>query len=282
MKYVSYFNALLILGIFIILMGFFKYFFNNDIDLNKNDFVARYFSKQRYKNILLIPDTYFFIQNKKIYNVEDPYMLYLNKIFEFINEVIKFRVDVVTIDFINKFHISLMGYNEFSKIINDKLWLAILNYARNMNIKLNLIYNKDYLFPEFANFLDMILTKNETLNQKKYIMEVNFLIGYDIFDDIKKNIYELIDDAFDKKELISKKELLNNISARKIRKKIYLQCRPFDIVYACANSSLSESALLYFNHTKVINLNYSFDDLKASTIQILLKNTIFNDNMYFL
>ena len=91
MKYINYFNTLLILMVLIILMGFFKYFFNIDKNNMEDTYALKYIKKKYFKNLLLIPDTYFFIQKKKIYNEKEPYLLYFHKIFDFINQALKFR-----------------------------------------------------------------------------------------------------------------------------------------------------------------------------------------------
>lgn len=282
MKYINYFNTLLILMVLIILMGFFKYFFNIDTNNTEDTYALKYFKKKYFKNILLIPDTYFFIQKKKIYNEEEPYLLYLQKILDFINEALKFQVESITIDFINKFHIKLMGYKDFKKISDPLLWNTLFEYAKKMHIKLNFIYNKSLFSEKFILLLEEIQNKINNDKNSKFITELNFLIGYDVFEDIKESIGLLTDEVAEKNNQLDKNTIKKYIDINKIKKKIYRTCKPFDIVYACANSSLMETTILHCNNAKIINLNYTFDDLSKQSIKMLLRNTIFSNTIYLL
>ncbi len=282
MKYINYFNTLLILMVLIILMGFFKYFFNIDKNNMEDTYALKYFKKKYFKNILLIPDTYFFIQKKKIYNEEEPYLLYLHKIFDFINEALKFGVESITIDFINKFHIGLMGYKDFRKISDPLLWNTLFEYAKKMQIKINFIYNKSLFSKEFILLLENIQNKINNDKNSKFIAELNFLIGYDVFEDIKESIISITNELAEKHTQLDTNIIKKYMDVNKIKKKIYRTCKPFDIVYACANSSLMDTTILHCKNAKIINLNYTFDDLSKQLVKILLRNTIFNSTIYLL
>jgi hypothetical protein len=270
----KYFNAFFIIIVLVALVGIFKYFFYEVQEKNifNSNSHKKYLNKNYIDHVLYVPDNYYFLQIKRIDSFNHEYNLLIHKLFTVISESMKYNISTITMNFISLTDLALMSEMAIQDLINNKkLWKLIEKYAKKMNVKINFIYdelvvNKDLI--EIFKFLTHI-----TSSQKCYT-QVNFIVGYDLFNDVKKNLINLI--------LVSKnkEELLSQIKNLDIEKFLLYKIPPIDLAIIFNNAAINDNLLLHMTNCKIVNLNYSLDKITKKIIHILLKELLFNEHPF--
>lgn len=265
----KYFNAFFIIATLIILIGLFKYFFYENQEKNQfNNFQKKYLNKNYIDHILFIPDNFYFLQTKKIDNSNNEYHLLLKKLFSIIQEALKYNIRTISINLINLTDLSLMNITDIKKLINNKkLWKLIEKYAKKMNIKVNFIYDNTTVNKELSNIFEDLKQKT---NNKKYQTEINFIFGYDLFNDIKIKFTEIVNNSKSTNDLLL---TLNNINMEKL---LLNKIPAIDLVIVFDNTSINDNLLLHMRNCKIVNLNYSLDKITKKNIHLILKEFLIN------
>jgi hypothetical protein len=257
----KYFNGFFIVVIFFFLVGLFKYFshenqFENNVDDAKN-------IKNYIQHILVIPDNYYFLQMNKLENYNNEYHVLIAKLFELIGQVVLYNnISTISIELISITDLCLMSQEEINEFINNKqLWQLVEEYANKMNLKINFIYNHLALPVSLISVLKTI--ENHT-NIKKNIAEINFLIGYDLFVDIKNTFKKMILEESNKEKLMKKIETIN------IEKALLNDICPIDLTIVFNNATINDSLLLHMRQSKIMYLNYSLGQIDKETINFLI------------
>jgi hypothetical protein len=270
----KYFNAFFIIMILIILIGIFKYFFyENQEKYNFNNHNhKKYLNKNYIDHVLYIPDNYYFLQVKKIDNFNYEYNLLINKLFSIISESIKYNIPVISINFISLTDFDLMSDAVVQNLINNKkLWKLIEKYAKKMNIKINFIYDDSIIHKDLGDIFRQI---SNTTNNQKYYTQVNFIVAYDLFHDVKKKFINLIGASKSKEDLLVQ---MKNID---IEKFLLNKIPPIDLAIIFDNASLNDNLLLHMTHCKIVNLKYNLDKITKKMIHIILKEFLFKEHPF--
>ena len=270
----KYFNAFFIIIILIMLIGLFKYFFyNNQEKTNFNNNQKKYLNKNYIDHILFIPDNYYFVRTKKIDNIHNEYNLLLKKIFSIITEALKYNINTISVNLISFTDLLLIDSIEIKELINNKeLWKFIEKTAKKINVKINFIYNKTLIDPNLIKIFKKI--ENNT-NNAKYNSEVNFIVGYDLFSDIKNNLIHLVETSKDKNDLLT---ILKTIE---IENFLLHKIPPINLSIIFNNASMNDSLLLHMKNCKIIHLNYSLEKITKKIMHLLLKELLINVHPFF-
>ncbi len=266
----KYFNAFFIIIILILLVGLFKYFFYETKEKNTFNYHSqkKYLNKNYIDHIMIIPDNYYYIKTKQKDNFNNEYNLLINKLFIIISESLKYNIHIISINFISLTDLLLMNEKEIINLIdNQKLWKSIEKYANKMNLKINFIYNESITHPDLITIFKNLKTKT---NNKKYNNQINFIFGYDLFYDIKKNFLNLINISKDRDDLIDK---LNHIDIEKL---LLHKTSPIDLTIIFNHANINDNLLLHMKNSKIVNLNYSLENITKKIINLLLKEFLIN------
>lgn len=270
----KYFNAFFIIMVLITLIGMFKYFFYENQDKNNfnSDSHKKYLNKNYIDHVLYVPDNYYFLQIKRIDNFNHEYNLLINKLFTIISESMKYNISVISINFISLTDLALMSNSAIQDLVNNKkLWKLIEKYAKKMNIKINFIYDDTVVNKDLVNIFKHL--SNVTNNKKSYT-QVNFIVGYHLFNDIKKNFIDLIQSSKDNDDLLMR---FNNLD---IEKFLLHKIPPVDLAVIFDNAAINDNLLLHMTNCKTVNLNYSLDKITKKIIHIFLKEFLFNEHPF--
>ena len=134
-------------------------------------------------HIYFIPNAYSFLQNGKINNNNNIYILYIEKIFEIIEYLIKSNIYTITIDLFNLELLKLVTVEEIESLFrNQKFWTFFKNSIYHKGIQVNFLVNNSLFNEKTTSILRNLEKKVSTVGSN---FTVNFLIGYDIFEQLK-------------------------------------------------------------------------------------------------
>lgn len=270
----KYFNAFFIIMILIVLIGIFKYFFYGSQDLNVFNLNAHkeYLHKNYIDHILYIPDNYYFLQIKRIDSFNYEYNLLISKLFNIISESIKYNIAVISINFISLHDLAIMSSNAIEDLINNKkLWNLFEKYAKKMNIKINFIYDESVVN---KNLVKIFKNLEHISNSQKSYTQVNFIVGYDLFNDIKKKFIAFV------KSTKNNEDLLFQMNTLDMEKFLLHKIPPIDLAIVFNNASFNDNLLLHMTNCKVVHLNYSLDKITKKMLHLLLKEVLFSENPF--
>lgn len=263
----QYLNAFFIIFIIFSFLGIIKYILYekyNDFFYKKNTYYKNIYKKNsNLTHILLIPNTYSFFKQAKLNN-NDYYLLLVQKIFELIEEMINNNIFYITVDFMNLKLLKLIGKKEIELLSNNvNFWTVFKNYIKQSGAKVKFFGNSTYLGQKIKNILNEIEEKNKSVESNFYI---NFLIGYDLFDQLKIDIDNLVNLAAKENKKIS------DLSATVVEKNLTKSIGAIDLIVTCNESDITNSLLLNIVDAKIVHLNFSINEITKEIIRIIIND----------
>lgn len=260
-----YLNFLFFLFLSFSFFTIIKYFFYEKcsvpLAIERSTYNFTDFTKKNH--VYFIPDAYAFLYKGKINNMYNIYILYIKKIFEIIDFLIKNNIQTITIDLFNLDFLNLIGIDEIEALFrNKKFWTFFKNFIYHQGIQVNFFIN-DCLFSHETKQLLANLEK-KLLKRDVSNVVVNFLIGYDVFEYIKK-IFKKI--YFD---LHNQNKKIDALSNEEIKQYFLEKLTPIDLVIGCSGTSVTDSLLLESVFSHVVLLNLGLGEIKKEVIDTII------------
>jgi undecaprenyl pyrophosphate synthase len=260
-----YLNFLFFLFLSFSFFTIIKYFFYEKcsvpLAIERSTYSFSNFSKKNH--VYFIPDAYAFLYKSKINNFYNIYILYIKKIFEVIDFLIKNNIQTITIDLFNLEFLKLIGIEEVEGLFkNKKFWTFFKNFIYHQGISVNFVINESLFTIETKQLLTNLEKKLLKRNASNVI--VNFLIGYDIFEYIKKIFNQLTMD------MVQEGRNISDLSKDEIKKCFIEKLTPVDLVIGCRGTSVTDSLLLESSFAHVVFLNRTLGDITKEVIDNII------------
>lgn len=260
-----YLNFLFFLFLSFSFFTIIKYFFYEkcsiSLAIERSTYSFSDFSKKNH--VYFIPDAYSFLYKSKINNFYNIYILYIKKIFEVIDFLTKNNIQTITIDLFNLEFLNLIGIDEIEGLFrNKKFWTFFKNFIYHQGISVNFVINESLFDLDTKQLLKNLEKKLLKRNASNVI--VNFLIGYDVFEYIKKIFNQLTVD------ITQQGKNINDLGKDEIKKCFIEKLSPIDLVIGCQGTSVTDSLLLESSFAHLVFLNLPLADITKEVIDNII------------
>jgi undecaprenyl pyrophosphate synthase len=246
-----------------------KYFFYEQCSIPMAIERSTYrFTDFRKKNhVYFIPDTYEVLYRGKVNNFYNIYILYIKKIFEVIEALTKNNIETITIDLFNIEFLNLVGVSEIEGLFhNEKFWKFFKNFIYHQGISVKFFLNQSLFSESTRDFLTNVERKFFDPAHSHFV--VNFLIGYDVFEEVSKFLHEVSGD------IILKKTLPSDWGKDEIKKYFFDKATAVDLVIGCSGTFVTESLFFQSRSAPVVILNLSLPYITSDIIDTIINTEL--------